>query len=101
MKGHFYFFHQITMSIQGSWTKGKLLCPGCSVRLGGFDYVTRATEPVYLVRSKVDISGRGSRVEVVMPRPREVVDLSDDGSESGPASQGQNEPRNVVISPVL
>ena len=96
-----HFFHQITMSLQGSWTKGKLLCPGCSVRLGGFDYVTRATEPVYLVRSKVDISGRGSRVEVVMPRPREVADLSDDGSESGPASQGQNEPRNVVISPVL
>lgn len=89
------------MSIQGSWTKGKLLCPGCSVRLGGFDYVTRATEPVYLVRSKVDISGRGARVEVVMPRPREVVDLSDDGSESGPASQGQNEAMTVVISPVL
>ena len=73
------------------------------MRLGGFDYVTRATEPVYLVRSKVDIRGPGARVEVVMPRPREVAELSDGGSESGSASQGQNEPRNsnVVISPVL
>lgn len=72
---------------EGSWTKGKLLCPGCSLRLGGFDYVTRATEPVYLVRSKVDIRGPGARVEVVMPRPREVAELSDGGSESGSASQ--------------
>ena len=93
----------IALFVQGSWTKGKLLCPGCSVRLGGFDYVTRASEPVYLVRSKVDIRGPGARVEVVMPRPREVAELSDGGSESGSASQGQNEPRNanVVISPVL
>ena len=69
------------------------------MRLGGFDYVTRASEPVYLVRSKVDIQGRGARVEVVMPRPREVAESSDGGSES--ASKGQNDPRNVVISPVL
>ena len=71
------------------------------MRLGGFDYVTRATEPVYLVRSKVDIRGQGSRVEVVMPRPREVADSSDGELESGSASQGQNEPRNAVKSHVL
>ena len=71
------------------------------MRLGGFDYVTRATEPVYLVRSKVDIRGSGARVEVVMPRPLEVADTSDGESESGSASQGQNEPENAVKSPVL
>ena len=45
-------YHLIILSYQGSWTRGKLLCPGCGARLGGFDFVTRATEPVYLVRSK-------------------------------------------------
>ena len=58
----FYCLH-----FQGSWTRGKLLCPGCSARLGGFDYVSRAGEPVYLVKSKVDIKQSGSGLEALRP----------------------------------
>ena len=43
--------------------------------------------------SQVDIRGRGSGVEVVMPRPREVAAGS---SES--ASPGQKDLSNVVMS---
>lgn len=41
---------------QGGWTKGKLVCPSCQARVGGFDFVSRAVamSPVHLVKSKVD-----------------------------------------------
>jgi len=39
----------------------------------------------------VDIRGSGARVEVVMPRSREVADTSDGESESGSASQDTSE----------
>ena len=71
--------------LQGSWTKGKLSCPGCGARLGGFDYVTRASHPVYIVRSKVDLklTGSSSLTErIVEPRPVETGDSSEAGSES-------------------
>ena len=80
------------MSVQGSWTKGKLLCPGCSVRLGGFDYVTRASEPVYLVRSKVDVH-TPKDLQQLMAESRDAnwppriaaVAAGDDESEQGNA----------------
>ena len=78
----------LTLLLQGSWTKGKLSCPGCGARLGGFDYVTRASHPVYIVRSKVDLkltgtsSLTGTRIVVVEPRPVETRDSSEAGSES-------------------
>ena len=79
-------------NFQGSWTKGKLSCPGCGCRLGGFDYVTRASEPVYIVKSKVDIkTGSGSGVQIVLPGSRVLPDDSGimDSSESGSQTQGQ------------
>jgi len=75
---------------EGSWTKGKLSCPGCGCRLGGFDYVTRASEPVYIVKSKVDIkTGSGSGVQIVLPGSRVLPDDSGimDSSESGSQTQ--------------
>ena len=42
-------------TFQSGWTKGKLCCPHCGARIGGFDFVgASASAPVYLVRSKVD-----------------------------------------------
>jgi len=78
---------------EGSWTKGKLICPGCGVRLGGFDYVTRASQSVYIVKSKVDIKmiGGGAGVEIIVPRPRISSDSASDNqtdcSDSGSQSQ--------------
>ena len=76
----------LTLLLQGSWTKGKLSCPGCGARLGGFDYVTRASHPVYIVRSKVDLKLTGSssltETRIVEPRPAEAGDSSEAGSES-------------------
>jgi hypothetical protein len=33
--------------------KGKLQCPGCGTRVGGFDFVGGHSKPVYIVKSKV------------------------------------------------
>ena len=52
---HFYHFYA---SLQSGWTKGKISCPHCSARIGGFDFVGGSVSPdfpIYLVRSKVDV----------------------------------------------
>merc|ERR1712110_1046484 len=38
----------------GGWTKGRLNCPNCQSRIGGFDFVSGADYPVHLIKSKVD-----------------------------------------------
>ena len=74
------------LSVQAGWTKGKLSCPGCGARLGGFDYVTRASLPVYIVRSKVDLKLSGSNTQhdrrIVQPREADGGDSSETGSQS-------------------
>merc|ERR550525_603808 len=71
---------------EAGWTKGKLSCPGCGARLGGFDYVTRACLPVYIVRSKVDLKLSGSNTQhdrrIVQPREADGGDSSETGSQS-------------------
>ena len=68
--------------LQASWTKGKLSCPGCGCRLGGFDYVTRAEDPVYIVKSKVDlklkVSGALAVSKIVQPRQSDRAGDSED-----------------------
>ena len=54
------------------------MCPGCSSRLGGFDYVSRASKPVYIVKSKVDMKQAGSSLEMLRSE-----------SSSGGSQQGQ------------
>ena len=44
-----------TYSLQGGWTKGKLNCPNCQAKIGGFDFVAGAQYPVHIVKSKVDL----------------------------------------------
>jgi len=39
---------------EGGWTKGRLNCPNCQSRIGGFDFVSGADYPVHLIKSKVD-----------------------------------------------
>jgi len=68
---------------EGSWTKGKLSCPSCGSRVGGFDYVTRSSFPVYIVRSKVDLklSGGGEALlNLTQPRPRDSSQADSSGS---------------------
>jgi len=84
----------ITAAIEeGSWTKGKLSCPGCGCRLGGFDYVTRAAQPVYIVKSKVDLKLTGSQSlgRIVQPRPAESEDSSDVVSQSPDTTEGEDD----------
>lgn len=52
---------------QGGWTKGKLMCPGCGARVGGFDYVGGHAKPVYIVRSKVDLLTPRPLVNALLP----------------------------------
>merc|ERR1712020_605809 len=39
---------------EAGWTKGRLNCPQCQSRLGGFDFISGADYPVHLIKSKVD-----------------------------------------------
>eukprot|EP00092_Neocalanus_flemingeri_P106518 GFUD01136677.1.p1 GENE.GFUD01136677.1~~GFUD01136677.1.p1 ORF type:complete len:157 (+),score=45.34 GFUD01136677.1:31-471(+) len=80
---------------EGNWTKGKLSCPSCASRVGGFDYVTRSSLPVYIVRSKVDhrVPGAGGALpNLTQPKARDAsassgsIGSSKLGSENG--SQG-------------
>jgi len=59
---------------EGGWTKGKLSCPSCSARVGGFDFVSGSScsSPVYLVRSRVDLLDPSSAPPpLVLPKARE------------------------------
>lgn len=69
---------------EGSWTKGKLSCPSCSSRVGGFDYVTRAAFPVYIVRSKVDFRGPGNSqaIRLTQPLPKEIRENCNTNSDT-------------------
>lgn len=61
-------------SLQGGWTKGKLSCPSCCARVGGFDFVSGSTcsSPVYLVRSRVDLlDPNAAPLPLVLPKARE------------------------------
>jgi len=62
---------------EGSWTKGKLSCPSCGSRVGGFDYVTRSSLPIYIVRSKVDLrTGDDNMHNLTQPKPRDTSEAS-------------------------
>ena len=87
----------MSLFVQASWTKGKLSCPGCGCRLGGFDYVTRAEQPVYIVKSKVDLKLSGvlapalTLAKIVQPKLSERGDsedwVSSESSDVGSQSQ--------------
>jgi len=82
---------------EGNWTKGKLSCPSCSSRIGGFDYVTRSSLPIYIVRSKVDHkvpSVAGSLVSLTQPKARDVstgVNKSESGSSKLGSDSGSQD----------
>ena len=76
---------------QASWTKGKLVCPGCSSRLGGFDYVSGASEPVYIVKSKVDVKHAGSSLEMLRSEGSSSMVTPESASSSGGSQQGQQQ----------
>ncbi len=41
---------------EAGWTRGKLNCPACRSRVGGFDFVGASSDtPVYLVNSRVEV----------------------------------------------
>ena len=64
----------LRISLQGGWTKGKLSCPSCSARVGGFDFVsgTSCSSPVYLVKSRVDLlDPNAAPLPIVLPKARE------------------------------
>ena len=44
----------VLLITQAGWTKGRLNCPNCQSRLGGFDFVSGADYPVHLIKSKID-----------------------------------------------
>jgi len=73
---------------QGGWTKGKLSCPSCSCRIGGFDYVTRSSKSVYIVRSKVDIRTPGKEgntvLNLVNPTEKSRSDEQIDNADNSP-----------------
>jgi len=63
---------------QAGWTKGKLICPSCRQRVGGFDFVSGSAEPIHIVKSKVDI---WSSVPVaVLVQPPTVLATASGGS---------------------
>ena len=64
----------LRISLQGGWTKGKLSCPSCSARVGGFDFVsgTSCSSPVYLVKSRVDLlDPNAAPLPIVQPKAKE------------------------------
>ncbi|XP_023345623.1 E3 ubiquitin-protein ligase RNF180 [Eurytemora carolleeae] len=82
---------------QSGWTKGKLSCPSeCGSRIGGFDFVSGHSEPIYIVKSKVDIWSPVSNTVLVEPRPREEQS-GFSSSQEIPESSGEN-PQNAANS---
>jgi len=80
---------------EGSWTKGKLSCPSCSCRVGGFDYVSGSSLPVYIVRSKVDHKVPGTEgvlANLSQPKPRDVSAgaISETATSSGSSKIGSD-----------
>ena len=55
--------------------------------MGGFDYVTRASQPVYIVRSKVDVRMDGAGVENIATAASASEAVSD-SSETGSQTPG-------------
>eukprot|EP00088_Acartia_fossae_P052831 TRINITY_DN5986_c0_g3_i1.p1 TRINITY_DN5986_c0_g3~~TRINITY_DN5986_c0_g3_i1.p1 ORF type:complete len:193 (+),score=51.93 TRINITY_DN5986_c0_g3_i1:50-628(+) len=72
---------------QGGWTKGKLSCPKCSTRVGGFDFVTGLSAQIYIVKSKVDIYSPTETVNVIQPSPRRVQMEARPDTSDGPSSE--------------
>jgi len=81
---------------ESGWTKGKISCPHCSARIGGFDFVGKGDFPIYLVRSKVDVH-TPKDLQQLMTESRDanwpprtavtaVTDESEQGSSSDPSS---------------
>ena len=78
-------------SLQSGWTKGKISCPHCSARIGGFDFVGGSVSsdfPIYLVRSKVDVH-TPKDLQQLMTESREanwpprIATVATDESEQG------------------
>lgn len=50
---------------KGEWSKGKILCPHCNTRIGGFDFISgmkcscssSVLPSVHIIKSKVDLPG--------------------------------------------
>ena len=51
--------------LQASWTKGRLNCPKCQCRVGGFDFVGGSGHPVHLIKSKVDLSKKSGTTVIL------------------------------------
>jgi len=81
---------------EGNWTKGKLCCPSCKTRVGGFDFVTSLSgSPVYIVRSKVDLRVAGT--EVLLVKPKEKIE----GAETMQTSTTSTSSEGSIVKDVL
>ena len=52
---HFINLLNAYFIFQAAWTKGRLNCPKCQCRVGGFDFVGGSEHPIHLIKSKVDL----------------------------------------------
>lgn len=66
---------------EASWTKGRLNCPKCQCRVGGFDFVGGSGHPVHLIKSKVDLSKK-SGTTVILTADSSIVMLESHMSDS-------------------
>ena len=53
------------LTFQAAWTKGRLNCPKCQCRVGGFDFVGGSDHPVHLIKSKVDLSKKSATTVIL------------------------------------
>ncbi len=78
---------------EGGWTRGRLLCPQCGARVGGFDFVQGREAPVYLVASRVDVRTKVAVEELV----KESRERNRNGQEEEAAADAQTGELAIVV----
>ncbi len=78
---------------EGGWTRGRLLCPQCGARVGGFDFVQGREAPVYLVASRVDVRTKVAVEELV----KESRERNRGGQEEEAAADAQTGELAIVV----
>jgi len=81
--------------LQCGWTKTKLHCPHCGVRVGGVDFVGAFSHHVHLIRSKVDVVTSKIDVRRSGERPEEFSSAE----ESSSLEMSADEQSSVSPSP--
>jgi len=67
---------------EAGWTKGRLNCPKCQCRVGGFDFVNGSENPVHFVKSKVDYWKKFQSQHLPSEAVDQCTSLSDSASNS-------------------